>query len=43
VDHEVSFIHYFDRQQRSGLNTPRLANLFGQKAIFRLRKDHERH
>jgi len=32
-----------DRQQRSGLNTPRLANLFGQKAIFRLRKDHERH
>ena len=32
-----------DRQQRSGLNTPRLANLFGQKAIFRLRKDHEKH
>jgi methionine biosynthesis protein MetW len=28
-----------DRQHRAGLNTPRLANLFGQKAIFRLRKD----
>lgn len=28
-----------DRQSRTGLNTPHLANLFGQKAIFRLRKD----
>jgi len=27
-----------DRQQRSGLATPRLANLFGQKAIFRLKR-----
>lgn len=28
-----------DRQHRAGLRTPRLANLFGEKAIFRLRKD----
>lgn len=28
-----------DRAHRAGLNTPHLANLFGEKAIFRLRKD----
>mgnify|MGYP000044192856 FL=1 len=28
-----------DRQHKAGLNTPHLANLFGEKAIFRLRKD----
>lgn len=28
-----------DRQQRTGFATPRMANLFGQKAVFRLRKD----
>ncbi len=28
-----------DRQRRAGLSTPRLANLFGQKAIFRLKKN----
>jgi methionine biosynthesis protein MetW len=28
-----------DRQHRASLNTPRRANLFGEKAIFRLRKD----
>jgi methionine biosynthesis protein MetW len=28
-----------DRQHRASLNTPHLANLFGQKAVFRLRKD----
>jgi methionine biosynthesis protein MetW len=28
-----------DRQHRATLDTPRLANLFGEKAIFRLRKD----
>ncbi|MGD1877830.1 MAG: methionine biosynthesis protein MetW [Kiloniellaceae bacterium] len=28
-----------DRQRRAGLHTPTLANLFGQQAIFRLKKD----
>jgi len=28
-----------DRQHRTGPNTPRLANLLGEKAIFRLKKD----
>jgi methionine biosynthesis protein MetW len=28
-----------DRQHRAGLTTPHLANLFGQKAVFRLKKD----
>ncbi|HEY9550133.1 MAG TPA: methionine biosynthesis protein MetW [Kiloniellaceae bacterium] len=28
-----------DRQHRASLNTPHLANLFGQKAIFRLKRD----
>jgi hypothetical protein len=28
-----------DRQHRAGLTNPRLANFFGEKAIFRLRKD----
>ena len=28
-----------DREHRAGLKTPQLANVFGEKAIFRLRKD----
>ncbi len=28
-----------DREHRAGLTNPRLANLFGEKAIFRLKKD----